>query len=61
MLFPCTSCGKLISSKRDACVYCKIDVSQYAAQFDKMRSARGEPVKEKNTGAFLSFFLKTKV
>lgn len=64
MLFNCFTCGKTISSKKEACVYCKTDMSNFVTEFNKERKAA--PVSAKNfegkyEGTFFSFLLKTKV
>lgn len=66
MLFNCAICGKAISSKRDTCVYCKADQSQFAAQFNAARakSASLKPLKtilqEKYPGMIMALLARIK-
>lgn len=58
MLFNCFHCGKSISSKKDVCVYCKTDVSDFVFQYHHSREKFS--VKERYPGTLLSFLVKTK-
>ena len=62
MLFNCITCGKSISSKKDVCVYCKTDVSSFAADVQKERrhAQLKSNMETKYPGTLLSFLLRTK-
>ncbi|MBI5152531.1 hypothetical protein HZA39_03280 [Candidatus Peregrinibacteria bacterium] len=63
MLFNCFHCGKIISSKKDTCVYCKTNIIFFAEELNKNRQHASikETLQEKYSGTILSFLLKTKV
>lgn len=67
MLFNCTSCGKTVSSKNDACVYCKTDLKNLIFELSEQKNLRGNKQKEaldglktRYTGTVFSFLLRTK-
>ncbi|MBI4994296.1 hypothetical protein HZC21_01470 [Candidatus Peregrinibacteria bacterium] len=63
MLFNCFQCGKIISSKKETCIYCRTNIAHFAEELNKNRQHASikETLKEKYSGTLLSFLLKTKV
>ena len=62
MLFNCIHCGKTVSSKHQACVYCKGELSLVIREFAAQHKYQhAKEVKEKYAGTLLSLLLKTKV
>lgn len=58
MLFNCLRCGKKISSCKDICPYCKVDITKISEELSE-KLVLNKTVKEKYKGTIFSFVKHT--
>ena len=57
MLFNCFHCGRVISDKKDICVYCKTNVAHFQQEFRGLDKNKMSSLQEKYKGTLFGELL----